>query len=127
MRLVITVCPREPGGVVLPLERGERPRRLDAISLAAALEALVEARGLGGRVRVYRACAGGCGLAGPNVSVSVLPEPRPGEPPDHVAVRWRSYVGCLDTVQCLADVVDDNLTSEPAPAPRRRAGRSRRR
>ena len=127
MRLIVTVCPREPGFVVLAPERGGRRRRLDAASITSALEKLVQERGLGSRVVVRRACAGGCSLPGPNVSVALLPEPRPGEPPDNVAVRWRSYVGVLDTLACLAAVMDDNLTPPGERKPRRPAARSRRR
>lgn len=127
MPIVITVCPREPGVVALPIEGGERARRLDAAAVATGLEALVAARGLGDRVTVRRACAGGCSLPGPNVSVTFYPEPRPGEKPDHVAVRWRSYVGALDTLACLAAVVDDNVSDARARRRGRRAVPSRRR
>ena len=136
MRIVITVCPREPGVVSLPFERGDRPRRLDAAGVATGLESLIRSRGLGARVIVQRACAGGCSLAGPNVSVTRFPDSRPGERTDHVAVGWRSYVGTLDTLDSLAVVIDDNLEppDEPdAPGPaaprptRRRRARSRRR
>jgi hypothetical protein len=134
--LVITVCPREPGVVTLALERGDRPRRLDAPAVAAGLEALIRARGLTGRVLVQRACAGGCSLPGPNVSVTLFPQPRAGERPDHVAVGWRSYVGTLDTLDCLAAIVDDNVRDDAstegirpdaARAGGRRGARSRRR
>jgi len=127
MRLIITVCPREPGVALLALARGDRRRRLDAAGVAGALERLVEERGLGNRVVIRRACAGGCSLPGPNVSVALLPELRPDEPADNVAVGWRSYVGVLDTLDCLAAVVDDNLRAHGEPASRRRAVRSRRR
>ena len=42
-RLVITVCPREPGVVVLPVERGGRARRLDAAAIARELRELIDA------------------------------------------------------------------------------------
>ena len=35
-RLVVTVCPREPGAVVLPVEHSGRPRRLDAHAVRVA-------------------------------------------------------------------------------------------
>jgi hypothetical protein len=110
MRATITVCPREPGVVSLALERGDRARRLDAAGVAAGLESLIRARGLTGRVVLQRACAGGCSLPGPNVSVTLFPEPWPGERADHVAVGWRSYVGTLQTLPCLATVIDDNVS-----------------
>ena len=127
MRLIVTVCPREPGVVMLAPERGDRRRRLDAVGIASALETLVQERGQANRVVIRRACAGGCSLPGPNVSVALLPDRRPGEPPDNVAVRWRSYVGVLDSLECLAAVVDDNLTPDGERASRRPAARSRRR
>ena len=127
MALVITVCPREQGGVRLPVEHGDRPRRLDAEGLAAQLEALITTRGLAGRVSVRRACAGGCSLSGPNVSLALYPDPRPGEKPDHVAIGWRTYVGVLDAVDCVAAILDDNVSNGGARTPRRRAAPSRRR
>lgn len=108
-RLVITVCPLEPGRVSLPVRPGDRPRRLDAAAIARHLEALAADRGLGDLVRVRQACAGGCAGRGPNVSVSIHPVPRPGERPDEVAIAWRSYVQSIDTLPCLAAVIDDNL------------------
>jgi hypothetical protein len=119
------VCPRERGTVRLPLERGGTPRRLDAEAVGAALEACVAARDLAGRVSVRSACAGGCLLAGPNVSVVMYPLTPEGEKPDHVAVGWKSYVGTLDTLSSLADVVDTSVTAPGVRTPRRRAGRSR--
>ena len=108
-RLVITVCPREPGTVALPLERGDRPTRMSAAAVRRALDALVVRRGLAGRVQVREGCAGGCGQAGPNVDVAIHRLPPDGEPADHVAIGWRTYVYSLRTLACLADVVDDNL------------------
>jgi hypothetical protein len=108
-RLVISVCPQEPGTVCLPIERGRRAQRLDAAAVARHLEALVARRGLADHVRVRDACAGGCGLRGPNVSVTVYPPLRPGERPDHVSVGWRTYVSSLDALDCLARVIDDSL------------------
>ena len=108
-RLVVTVCPREPGAVVLPVERGGRTRRLDARAVRAALEALVAARGLGDRVRVREACAGGCAADGPNVSVEIFATPPPGARPDSVAVGWKTYVYSLPALDCLATILDENL------------------
>lgn len=124
-RHVVTVCPREPGVVALPLERGGVVRPLDADAVLAGLEAVIAARALGDRVTLRRACAGGCLLRGPNVSVVSYPLVPPGERPDHVAVAWRSYVGSLDTLRCLADVLDDNVSAAPARRGRTRAGPSR--
>ena len=108
-RLVITVCLRERGVVVLPVQRGERARRLDARAIVDALQALVVRRGLGHRVSVREACAGGCSGAGPNVSVARYAIPAPGERVDHVAVGWRTYVYSLPTLTCLAQVIEENL------------------
>jgi len=108
-RLVITVCPNEPGLVSLPLRPGERPRRLDARSIATLLERLAAERGLAASVHVRRACAGGCTGPGPNVSLTVHPVPRPGERPDHVAIAWRSYIASLAGLPCLSRIIDDNL------------------
>src|SRR5262245_2732851 len=108
-RLVITVCPRERGVVVLPLERGARATRLDAAGVLAALQALVTARGLSERVQVRDGCAGGCWSAGPNVDVRVYARTAPGELADHVALGWKTYVYSLPTLASLADVIDENL------------------
>src|SRR5262245_2436118 len=72
-RLVITVCLRERGGVVLPLERGGRRRRLDASSVMHSLRDLVAARGYDALVSVREGCAGGCARMGPNVDVRIYP------------------------------------------------------
>lgn len=108
-RLVITVCPREPGVVTLPIARGGRPVRLDAQAIRRHLLELVAERGLGARVRLREGCAGGCSGPGPNVSIEVFPLTRPGEREDHVAVDWKTYVYSLKTLDCLAAVIDDNL------------------
>ncbi|MBM4441333.1 MAG: hypothetical protein FJ027_13025 [Candidatus Rokubacteria bacterium] len=108
-RIVVTVCPRESGVVVMPVERGGRRRRLSAAAILAELQGLVARRGLEAHVRVRDACAGGCNFPGPNVSVTVHPPVRPGEAPDHVAIAWKSYVGSLRALDCLARVIDDNL------------------
>jgi hypothetical protein len=118
-RLVVTVCPREPGVVVLPVERGGRAARLGAPAILERLRALVAARGLADRVRFREGCAGGCRADGPNVSVEIFPVVPPGERPDHVAIGWKTYVYSLPTLRCLATILDENL------APRRR-GRGRR-
>lgn len=123
-RLVVTVCPREPGVVVLPVERGRRAVRLDAPAIARHLQALVVGRRLEDRVRVRAACAGGCHGPGPNVDVAAFPLPPPGEPPDHVAIARKTYVYSLPTLDRLATVIDENLTAPPvggARAGRRRA------
>jgi len=114
-RLVISVCHREAGTVVLPIERGGRARRLDAPAIAHHLHALIARRGLADAVRVSDACAGGCGMRGPNVTVTIYPPVRPGAKPDHVSIGWKSYVASLPTLDCLARVIDDNLRS-PAGA-----------
>jgi hypothetical protein len=108
-RLVISVCPRERGTVMLPVERGGRARRLGADAILRQLEALVARRGLAEQVRIRDACAGGCGLRGPNVTVTIHPAVRPGARPDHVAVGWKTYVASLGSLDYLARVIDDNL------------------
>lgn len=118
-RLVITVCPRERGVVVLPITRGGRAVRLDAASILRHLSGLVAERGLGERVRLREGCAGGCSGSGPNVSVEIFPLAGPGEREDHVAVDWKTYVYSLGTLDCLAAVIDDNLGRLPVRASRR--------
>jgi hypothetical protein len=108
-RLVISVCQREAGTIVLPVERGGRARRLDAAAITRHLAALIARRGLTDTVRVSDACAGGCGLRGPNVTVTMYAPVRPGEKPDHVSIGWKTYVASLDTLDCLGCVIDDNL------------------
>ena len=108
-RLVITVCPRERGVVQLPLTRGGRRRRLDAPAVAHHLAALATERGVADFVDVREACAGGCALAGPNVSVTIHPATAPGERPDHVAIGWKTYVASLADLDALATVLDENL------------------
>jgi hypothetical protein len=110
-RLVVTVCPNEPGTVVLPVERGGPRRRLDARTIARELQALVERRGLSDVVRVREGCAGGCHGRGPNVSLTVHALPAAGERADNVAIGWRTYVGSIDALGYLARVVTDNLTA----------------
>ena len=108
-RLVISVCRRECGTVVMPVKRGGRKRRLDATAILEHLDALVAERGLAEHVEVREACAGGCRYLGPNVSVSIYPPHRAGEREDHVAIAWKTYVGSLKTLDCLAQVIDENL------------------
>jgi hypothetical protein len=121
-RLVITVCPRERGRVVLPAERGGRRRRLDAAAVVRALGEIAARRGLGDRVVVCEGCAGGCSRPGPNVDVAVHAVPRPGERADNVSLGRRSYVDSLTALECLAAVIDENL---PPPAGRARRARAR--
>jgi hypothetical protein len=108
-RLVVTVCPREPGVVTLPIARGRRAEKLNATAIAHQLRQIVAERGLAERVRVREGCAGGCSGSGPNVSVEILPLTRPGEREDHVAIGWKTYVYSLASLDCLAAVIDDNL------------------
>jgi hypothetical protein len=108
-RLVVSVCRRECGIVVMPVERGGRRRRLDATAILKHLDALVAQRGLAEHVEVREACAGGCRFLGPNVSVTIYPPRRPGERDDHVAVAWKTYVGSLKSLDSLARIVDENL------------------
>jgi len=108
-RLVITVCPREPGVVTLPIARGGRAVRLNARAIQRQLGELIAQRGLDERVRLREGCAGGCSSPGPNVSVEIFPMTRPGERPDHVAVDWKTYVYSLASLDCLAAVIDENL------------------
>jgi hypothetical protein len=117
-RLVVTVCPREPGVVKLPVEPGERPCRLDARAILRRLDDVAVWRGVADRVHVREGCAGGCGGVGPNVAVTVYPVPAVGKRADNVATAWRTYVYSLATLDCLARVIDENL-DEPS-APRRR-------
>jgi hypothetical protein len=117
-RLVITVCPREPGVVTLPVARGGPAVRLSAAAILSHLRELVAARGLAERVRLREGCAGGCSGPGPNVSVEIFPLTRPGEREDHVAVDWKTYVYSLASLDCLATVVDENLGRSPRRAKR---------
>lgn len=120
-RLVITVCPVEPGNVRLPVRPGGRAARMDARTIARHLRALVVERKLGDVVRVQEGCAGGCTGTGPNVGVTMYPPARPGEPLDQVAIGWKTYVYSLDTLDCLARIIDDNLTPRPSTASGRRS------
>ena len=117
-RLVVTVCPREPGVVNLPVEHGTRAMRLTAAAIVRELTALVARRGLEARVRVREGCAGGCGGAGPNVDVRIYPAAREGERSDDVAIGWKTYVYSLAALPSLAAVIDENLR---APRARRSA------
>jgi hypothetical protein len=124
-RLVITVCYREPGVVVLPVDDGHRTTRLDARAIVKELRSQAERQGVADRVLVREGCAGGCSGAGPNVSVAIHPLPAPGERSDQIAVSWKTYVYSLHALDCLARVIDDNL-DEPRASPRRRRARSAR-
>jgi hypothetical protein len=106
---VITVCPREPGVVTLPVARGGRAVQLDSEAILRHLRELVVERGLGERVRLREGCAGGCSGRGPNVSVEIFPLGRPGEREDHVAVDWKTYVYSLGSLECLAAVIEENV------------------
>jgi hypothetical protein len=108
-RIVITVCPREPGSVALPIARGGRSVRLNAAAILRHLRELVAERGLDERVRFREGCAGGCSGPGPNVSVEIFPMTRPGEREDHVAVDWKTYVYSLASLDCLAAVIEENF------------------
>ena len=118
-RIVITVCPRERGVVLLPITRGGRAVRLNAEAILQHFAELVAERGLGERVRLREGCAGGCSGAGPNVSVEIFPLGRPGEREDHVAVDWKTYVYSLGSIDCLAAVIEENLGRSPVRASRR--------
>ena len=113
-RLVISVCPRELGVVVLAVERGQRRRRLDARGVRQELEGLIARRGLGHLVSVHEACVGGCHGEGPNVGVTIYRVALPGEQESHVAIGWRNYVYLIDELDCLATIVDENLTADPS-------------
>lgn len=120
--LEITVCPMESGIVLLPVERGRRPEAMDARAIATHLRRLIRRRGLAGTVWVREDCAGGCSRAGPNVNVDAFAKAPPGEEQDHVAIAGRSYVYSLQALDCLARIINENLT--PAAPRGRRAGRS---
>jgi hypothetical protein len=124
-RLVITVCYREPGVVVLPVEHGDRARRLDARAIVKQLRSLAERQGVANRVLVREGCAGGCSGGGPNVSVAIYPLPPPGERSDQIAVCWKTYVYSLPALDCLARVIDDNLDEARASLRRPRARSTR--
>jgi hypothetical protein len=108
-RLVITVCPQEPGAVVLAVERGQPRRRLTARRILDELQALVDRRGLSDVVRVREGCAGGCHGRGPNVSLTVHTLPLPGKRPDNVAIGWHTYVGSIGALDCLAAILEAHL------------------
>jgi hypothetical protein len=120
-RLIITVCPREPGVVVLPVERGGRARRLDAAAIVRELTGLIVQQGLADHVRLREGCAGGCYGSGPNVSVTIYPMARPGERADEIAVGWKTYVYTLATLTCLTQIIEENLDTPLVPTRRPRA------
>ena len=97
--------------VTLPLRRRERRRRLGARAIARHLAELAAERGVSDVVEVRSGCAGGCWLKGPNVSVIIYPVTPPGERPDHVAIAWKSYVASLDELDCLATILEENLST----------------
>ncbi|HEY7651102.1 MAG TPA: hypothetical protein VID04_19045 [Methylomirabilota bacterium] len=105
----MTVCPREPGVVRLPVKPGTRAQRLDAQGILHHLARLIEERGLTMRVQLQVGCAGGCGGPGPNVSVTLYPSTRRGHRDDHVATGWKTYVYSLPTLPALSTILDDNL------------------
>ena len=112
-RLVVTVCPRETGLVVLPVERGGRRRRLDAAGVVRSLRDLVVQAGYDALVSVREGCAGGCARMGPNVDVRIYPASPHGTKPDTVAIDWKTYVYSLASLDCLASVIEDNLYRRP--------------
>ena len=103
---MITVCPRERGTVVLPLRRGGRRLRLNAPAVARHLAALATEGGVADLVEIREACAGGCALTGPNVTVTIYPVTLPGERPNHVAIGWKTYVNSLAHLDALTTVLD---------------------
>ena len=123
--LEITVCPREPGSVVLPVERGGRPERMDARAITQRLKDLIARTGLVGTVLLREDCAGGCDRPGPNVNVDVFVKVPPGVEQDHVAVEGKSYVYSLPSLGCLVQIIDENL--RPGKHRGTRAARSARR
>jgi hypothetical protein len=108
-RIVITVCPLEPGLVTLPLTRGGCRRRLGARAIAKHLAELAAERGLSDFVQIRSGCAGGCWLKGPNVSVAIYPVTPPGEHADNVAVAWKTYVASLAELDALETILEENL------------------
>jgi hypothetical protein len=108
-RIVVTVCPKERGRVLLAAVRGGRRRRLDAAGVVESLRALVTRRRLEGLVAVREGCAGGCSRPGPNVGVTIHAVPPPGARPDHVAIGWKTYVYSLASLDSVAAIIDENL------------------
>lgn len=108
-RIVVTVCPLEPGLVSLPVTRGGPRRRMGARAAARHLSALAAERGLTDFVQIRSGCAGGCWVKGPNVSVAIYPATAPGERPDHVAIAWKTYVASLADLDALETVLEENL------------------
>lgn len=98
--------------VVLPLRRGAPRRRLGARAIARHLADLAAERGVSNVVEIRNGCCGGCWLKGPNVSVAIYPATPPGERPDHVAIAWKTYVATLADLDCLATILEENLTDE---------------
>lgn len=108
-RIVITVCPLEPGLVTLPITRGGPRRRMGARAVAKHLTTLAAERGVSDRVEIRSGCAGGCWLKGPNVSVVIYPATPPDERPDHVAIAWKTYVASLADLDALETILEENL------------------
>ena len=116
-RLVVTVCPREPGVVTLPIARGRRAEKLNATAIAHQLRQIVAERGLADacacarvRRRLLEARAQRVGRD--------LPDDSPGRArEDHVAVGWKTCAYSLGTLDCLAAVLDDNLGRAPGGEP----------
>ncbi len=123
--LEITVCPKERGTVLLPVEPGRRPQRMDCRAIVRKLATLIAQRRLRGTVWILEGCAGGCHRCGPNVNVDVFAKAPPGVEQDHIAVAGRSYVYSLPSLPCLAEIIDENLS--PGQSSGRRAARSGRR
>src|SRR2546430_9740279 len=92
-RLVVTVCPRERGAVVLPLERGGRAARLDAAGVLAPLRALVARRGVDDRGHLRDGRAGGCWAAGPHLDGRrfAAAKPRRRPPPPAPGLETHAY------------------------------------
>ena len=92
-RLIITVCLKESGTVVLPVEPGAARKRLDASAILRELQNLVARRQLDAVVLVREGCAGGCHRRGPNVSLTLHALPAPGERPDNI--EYWGYLGVI--------------------------------
>ncbi len=103
------MCSLESGLVRLPVKVGLPVVPMDARAIRHHLDELVQSRGLTDLVRIRDACAGGCGSKGPNISVTIYPAPRPGDPPNEIAIAWKTYVYSLPSLTSLAAVIDNNL------------------
>ena len=94
---------------------------MHAADVVHQLQRIIDNRGLTDRVTIREGCAGGCASDGPNVSVAIYAMPGPGERPDNVAIGWRTYVGSLAILPCLATVIEETL--DDVRTPRRRPAR----